>query len=377
MAHIKKARYILNHMKTINVSIQHVSKKYAVIIGEHLIATLSNLISLEHYSQTYIITDSTVASHYLEPVTKALKESFSNDKIHSYIFDAGEKSKQLSTVEKIYLNMAEKNLDRKSVVINLGGGVVTDLGGFAASTFLRGLPFINISTTLEGMVDASVGGKTGVNLGNKKNYVGTFSQPIAVIADISTLSTLPTRILIQGYSEVIKHGLIADKKYFEEVSQKPFTEFDSNKQIDIIGRSIEIKADIVRQDEYELSTRKLLNFGHTIGHVLESLSFSSSSPLYHGEAVAIGMVAEAKIAALSGMISDGDFNKIESALETVGLPIKYTAPTSVDEVYDLLSTDKKNIGGKIKWTLLSSIGTGEENVEIGESFVRKAIAYIL
>ena len=364
-------------MKTINVSIQHVSKKYSVIIGKHLIATLSDLIALEHYSQTYIITDSTVASHYLEPVTKALKESFSNDKIHSYIFDAGEKSKQLSTVEKIYLNMAEKNLDRKSVVINLGGGVVTDLGGFAASTFLRGLPFINISTTLEGMVDASIGGKTGVNLGNKKNYVGTFSQPIAVIADVSTLSTLTERTLIQGYAEVLKHGLIADKKYFEEVSEKPFTEFDSNKQIDIIGRSIEIKADIVRQDEYELSTRKLLNFGHTIGHVLESLSFQTDHPLFHGEAVAIGMVAEAKIAALSGMISDGDFNKIESAIETVGLPIKYTAPTSVDEVYDLLSTDKKNIGGKIKWTLLSSIGTGEENVEIGESFVRKAIAYIL
>ncbi|PIZ65171.1 3-dehydroquinate synthase [Candidatus Roizmanbacteria bacterium CG_4_9_14_0_2_um_filter_39_13] len=364
-------------MKTINISIQHISKKYSVFIGEKLIATLSNLISLNSYSQAYVITDSTVAPHYLEPVTKALQESFSNEKIHSYIFDAGEKSKQLSTVENIYQNMAEKNLDRKSVVINLGGGVVTDLGGFAASTYLRGLPFINISTTLEGMVDASVGGKTGANLGTMKNYVGTFSQPKAVITDVSTLHTLPHRTLIQGYAEVLKHGLIADKKYFEEVSEKPFSEFNSKKQIDIIARSVEIKVDIVRQDEYESSTRKLLNFGHTIGHVLESLSFSSSNPLYHGEAVAIGMVAEAKIAALSGMISDTDFNKIASAIQIVGLPIKYTAKTSVDEIYSLLSTDKKNSGGKIKWTLLSAIGAGEENVEIGESFVRKAIAYIL
>lgn len=364
-------------MKIISVAIQHVSKKYSVIIGEHLIGKLSDLVSLSSFSQAYIITDSTVANHYLELVIKSLKELFLKGKIHSFIFDSGEKSKKLSTVQKIYADMAEKNLDRKSLVINLGGGVVTDLGGFAASTYLRGLPFINISTTLEGMVDASVGGKTGVNLGNKKNYVGTFSQPIAVIADVSTLNSLPKRTLIQGYAEAIKHGIIADKKYFEEVSQKPFTEFDSNKQIDIIGRSIEIKADIVRQDEYESSTRKLLNFGHTIGHVLESLSFSSSDLLYHGEAVAIGMVAEAKIAALSGMISDTDFNKIELAIETVGLPIKYQKSTSVDEVYNLLSTDKKNIGGKIKWTLLSAIGMGEENVEIGESFVRKAIMYIL
>ena len=363
-------------MKTINILIQHVAKKYSVIIGEGLIDQLSQHLDLDRVTQIYIITDSNVAHHYLEPVISSLKKSFDKP-IHSYSFNAGEKSKQLSTVEKIYADMAEKNLDRKSLVINLGGGVVTDLGGFVASTYLRGLSFMNISTTLEGMVDASVGGKTGVNVGNKKNYVGVFNQPIAVISDISTLSTLSKRILIQGYAEVIKHGFIADSLYFTQVSRQPFTDYTHKEQIDIIARSVEIKADSVRQDEYESSTRKLLNFGHTIGHVLESLSFATNNPLYHGEAVAIGMVAEAKIANLSGMISDTDFNTIESAIKRVGLPIKYKMPISIDTVYDLLFTDKKNIGGKIKWTLLSAIGQGEENVEIGKSFVRKAIAYIL
>lgn len=359
-----------------NISLQHVSKHYSVIIGEHSIGQLTHHIKFDRVTQIYIITDSHVATHYLEPVISTIKKSF-DGAIHSYTFDAGEKNKNLSTVEKIYSDMAEKKLDRKSLVINLGGGVVTDLGGFAASTYLRGLPFVNISTTLEGMVDASVGGKTGVNLGNKKNYVGVFAQPKLVIADISTLSTLPKRTLIQGYAEVIKHGLIADKTYFAQVAEKPFTDFNHDKQIEIIARSVEIKAEIVRQDEYESSTRKLLNFGHTVGHVLESLSFSSSDPLYHGEAVAIGMVAEAKIAQLSGMISDKDFNTIEIAIKRVGLPVKYQQSTSVDTIYDLLFTDKKNSGGKIKWTLLSSIGQGEENVSIGESLVRKAIEYIL
>ena len=377
MAHIKKEFYILNNMKSINISLQHTSKKCDVHIGERLIEKVSEFISLKFYSQLYIITDSVVANYYLEPTKKVLKGFFTSEKIHSFIIDAGEKSKQLSTVERVYIDMAKKNLDRRTLVINLGGGVVTDLGGFTASTFLRGLPFINISTTLEGMVDASVGGKTGVNLGDKKNYIGTFTQPILVIADISTLDTLPKRTLIQGYAEVIKHALIADKKYFDEVSQKSFLEFTNQEKIDIIARSVEIKSEIVRQDEYESATRKLLNFGHTIGHVLESLSMNTDNPLFHGEAVAVGMIAEAKIASLCGMISEDEFKKIETAIKTVGLPTNHQSLNSVDEIYNLLITDKKNIYGKIKWTLLSAIGSGEENVEIAEIYVRKAIEYVI
>jgi len=363
-------------MKHIDIVVSHPPQTYSVFIDSGLLHSIPDLLNVKKYSAFYVISDSNVFDHYVPVVKKAFEEQTPKI-VYSYVFEAGEKNKHLQTVEKIWHDMADKKLDRNVLVMAIGGGVVTDMVGFAAATYLRGVDYISIPTTLEGMVDASVGGKTGINLGHLKNYIGAFRQSKAVIIDVDTLKTLPSRAFLQGYAEVIKHGLIIDKEYFEEASQKSPLDMNSDELIKIIARSVQIKAEVVQEDELEIGPRKLLNFGHTIGHVLESLSFQTDNPLFHGEAVAIGMVAEAKIAALSGMISDADFNKIESAIQIVGLPIKYTVPTSVDEIYSLLSTDKKNIGGKIKWTLLSAIGIGEENVEIGESFVRKAIAYIL
>lgn len=361
-------------MKKIDVIIQKHKSAYPVCIGEYILKDIPDLIDLSVYSSVYIITDSNVSDHYLKEVRDIV--SAVNKKVNSYSFAAGEASKQLETVALIYRDMADHYIDRKTLVINLGGGVVTDLGGYVASSYLRGVAFLNISTTLEGMVDASVGGKTGVNLGTLKNYIGAFAQPKLVICDVRTLKTLPDRVLLQGYAEVIKHGLIADQSYFEEVVRKSPLEMNAQELSEIITRSVEVKASIVQQDENEQGSRKLLNFGHTVGHVIESLSMKSDKPLFHGEAVAIGIIAESYICQNAGMITEQEFRMIEDGVQHIGLPIRYEG-VSVGDVFDMLMTDKKVEKNHIKWTLLSGIGQGEFNVGVDEKFVKEAIEYIL
>lgn len=364
-------------MKTLDITIAHKSHTYPIMIGSGLISNLAEILPAKEVRSMYIVTDHTVERLYLDRVKKQLKLAYNDAEISTFAFTPGERSKKLETVELILQGMAAKSIDRKSLVVNLGGGVVTDLGGFAASIYMRGVPFINISTTLEGMVDASVGGKTGVNLGGQKNYIGTFSHPEAVIIDIDTLKTLPKRVLIQGYAEVIKHGLIADKQLFHDSIRSTPSEMNSEELIDCISRSIHVKRHIVQEDETEQAARKLLNFGHTVGHVIESLSFNTDNPLYHGEAVAIGMIAESFISQAAGMISQKEFAQIEQGISGVGLPTRYKNDVSLEEVLEGLKGDKKNEGGKIKWTLLMGIGVGEFNVSIGEKYVRAAIEYIL
>ncbi|QQS43915.1 3-dehydroquinate synthase [Candidatus Roizmanbacteria bacterium] len=361
-------------MKTIEVGIQKQARKYQVCVGENIIELIPDLIDLAGYSSIYIITDSNVSRHYLKPVIKIFSQRIAN--MYSFVFPAGESSKQIGTVVEIWKDMAKNMIDRKALIVNLGGGVVTDLGGYAASGYLRGVSFINISTTLEGMVDASVGGKTGVNLGTLKNYIGSFTQPELVVCDVETLKTLPHRVLIQGYAEVIKHGLIEDSNYFEEAVKKSPLEMTDKELIDIVAESVHIKSEIVRQDETEHRLRKLLNFGHTVGHVIESHSMKSQNPLFHGEAVSIGMIAESYICQLIGMITEKEFNKIESGIKRVGLPVRYEGLV-VDDVLRAMLTDKKVEKGHIKWTLLSGIGQGEFNVSVDDKFVKKAIEYIV
>jgi len=363
--------------KTISVSINHLSKKYDIQVSDSLDKIINETTVFEKHSKIFILTDSNVADLYLESVVKMIRKNTDKEEIYSYIFEAGEKNKNLQTVKEIYEDMVKVGIDRSSIIVNLGGGVVTDMGGYAASTFLRGVPFINISTTLEGMVDASVGGKTGVNLDHNKNYIGTFTQPKAVFIDVSMLKTLPHRVLVQGYAEVLKHGIVADEQYFDDASRIPFIEMSIDQQIEIIASSIKIKSQVVEQDELESSYRKILNFGHTIGHVVESLSLETDDSLYHGEAVSIGMIAEAKICELSGMIDSKTFNKIEQSIINSGLPSRFKLTISSEDIYDLLISDKKNSNGVIKWTLLTGIGEAAVNVMIDKKFVMTAIEYIL
>lgn len=362
-------------MKHIDIVVSHPPQTYSVFIDSGLLNSILDLLQVKKYSAFYVVSDSNVFDHYVPVVKKAFEEQTPKI-VYSYVFEAGEKNKHLQTVEKIWHDMADKKLDRNVLVMAIGGGVVTDMAGFAAATYLRGVDYISIPTTLEGMVDASVGGKTGINLGHLKNYIGAFRQPKAVIIDVDTLKTLSSRAFLQGYAEVIKHGLIVDKEYFDEASQKSPLDMSTDELIRIISRSVEIKAEIVQEDEKENGARKLLNFGHTIGHVIESLSMESVSPLFHGEAVSIGMIAEAKISEQLGMITEQEFEKIEHSISSVGLPVRFTEAISTEKIVDMLMTDKKNIGGKIKWTLLTKIGEADFNIEVAEKFVRVGIEYI-
>ena len=356
-------------MKKIFIQLAKHSFKYPIYVGVDLFKKFDELINLDRYTSVTVISDSIVFSLHGKSLLK--------QGMHAFIFKAGEKSKTLETVNQAYHYLTKNNVDRKGLIINIGGGVVTDLGGFVASTYLRGIHFINIPTTVEAMVDASFGGKNGVNLGEYKNYVGTFTQPQAVIADVDFLQTMPQRSFVQGFAEMIKHGLIQDKEYFMSMTSKKPNEFTQDELVKLIAESVRIKAQIVQQDERETGERKLLNFGHTVGHAFESLSLKTGDPLFHGEAVAIGMVAEAKISESLGMISEKDFQLIETAISSFGLPTKYKDKVSVESVMSLIQKDKKGQRGKIKWTLLSAIGVGDYNIEIDDKFAREGIKYVL
>ncbi len=356
-------------MEKILIQLAKKSFHYHVYVGENLINKLDEMIDLKHYSSITVISDSTVYDLYGKKIVKK--------GINSFVFKAGEKSKTLETAREAYKYLAGNKVDRRGLIINLGGGVVTDLGGFVAATYLRGIHFVNIPTTIEAMVDASFGGKNGVNLGAYKNYVGTFIQPQMVVVDVATLESMPNRSYIQGFAEVIKHGLIQDKEYFMSLINKKPKEFTKKELIRIITQSVHIKTQIIQQDVNETGERKLLNFGHTVGHAFESLSFKTKNPLFHGEAVAIGMVAEAKISADLGMISENDFELIENTISSFGLPTRYKDNASIESIIALIEKDKKGLRGKIKWTLLSAIGVGDYNIEIGDKFVLEGIKYVL
>ncbi|MBI4008969.1 3-dehydroquinate synthase [Candidatus Roizmanbacteria bacterium] len=340
--------------------------RYTVFIGADIINQLPKLVNLKKYSGAFLITDETIWRNWLEKIDKILPKEY-----QKIILPAGEQSKNVEYVQKVWHKMFLAGCDRRTLVINLGGGVIGDLGGFAAATYMRGVDFLQIPTTLLAQVDSSVGGKVGINLLGIKNLIGTFQQPIAVIIDISTLSTLPHRELVSGFAEIIKHSLIADKKYFQIVTSKKPEEFSQEELIEIITRSVQIKADIVSQDEKESGLRKLLNFGHTIGHAVEAISQEDDKPLLHGEAISIGMVVEGKISKILGLLSDEGCKILEQSLIKAGLPTALNLP--VDDILEKIKFDKKNIKGATKFTLLQNIGKAIINKSVDESIIRKAL----
>ena len=340
------------------------SNSYNIIIGEAIIEDLATHISCFIRSSVFVITDQTVADIYLDQVLAQLPIGTKH-----FVFESGEQSKTLDTVQHMYQAFANANLDRKSLVINLGGGITTDMGAFAASTYLRGMDFVNISTSLEGMVDASVGGKTGVNLELKKNQVGIFVQPQMVIMDIDTLKTLDARHMIAAMSEVIKHALVWDQQYLLDLEQNMSI-------LDLVKRSVEIKSDVVVQDEREAGLRKLLNFGHTIGHALESWSFTTDNQLLHGEAVSLGLVAESHISMQQGLITLADLERVEQVLRKYKLITRIELSADIDPIVGLLSKDKKIEAGQIKWTLIEGLGRGVFDMHVSDQEVLNALNYI-
>jgi len=268
----------------------------------------------------------------------------------------GEKYKNLKTVEKLYKEFLKKKVDRRTPILALGGGVVGDVVGFAAATFLRGVPFIQIPTTLLAQVDSSVGGKTGVDLAEGKNLVGAFYQPRLVFIDVSVLKTLPPREWLCGTAEVIKYGAILDARFFNFLEKNLQSFLNRNLKVvqKIVQRCVEIKADVVKKDEKETSgLRALLNFGHTLGHAIETLS--GYSKFSHGEAIAIGMAFAADLSFQKGFLSASDLSRISSLLKKAGFSDR-VPPYSKKAYLQVLSRDKKMMKGKIHYVLLKKIG---------------------
>lgn len=328
--------------------------------------------NLNNFSKIVLLTEKEIAKLWLIRLKSNLPR-----KVMEIIIEGGEKSKNLETCQQVWEKMLTLGIDRKSLLVNFGGGVICDLGGFVASVYLRGIKYINIPTTLLAMVDASIGGKTGINFGGVKNILGSFYDPLEIIIDVDFLKTLPERLLIEGFAEMIKHAVIEGKNYFDFVTSKRPTDFTQKELEEIIKKSIEIKLKIVSKDKKEdKGLRKVLNFGHTIGHALESLTLKTTNPLLHGEAVAIGMIAESYLAYLADYLPQKDFFKIEKVIANAKLPTK-ASNIPIEKILEMINFDKKNIGGKILFSLPKKIGRVDFDIEVSKELVIKAIDYII
>ncbi len=286
--------------------------------------------------------------------------------------EAGEEMKTFDTAIQLFEILVEMEADRKSLMINLGGGVITDMGGFVASTFKRGMKFINIPTTLLGMCDASIGGKTGVDHQYFKNIVGTFALPEKIFVNPSFLKTLPFVELRSGFAEMLKHGLIADQKHWNDLIR--IEELTAENIDPFIERSMQIKQDVVERDFKEENVRKILNFGHTIGHAVESLFLKSGNIIPHGEAVVIGMICEAYLSVKENLISQDDFQIIVDHLNRF-YPKLDILTYSFDSIMALMLNDKKNSSKNINFTLLDGIGTAKYDVKTNPDFISESIDF--
>ena len=313
------------------------------------ITQLVNFIKAGNYSRFFVLTDENTSVHCL-PVIKEQIDAMDNYDIIE--INAGEESKNLDFCIGVWKMLIDFGADRNALMVNLGGGVITDMGGFIASTYKRGIDFVQMPTTLLAQVDASVGGKTGVDLDGVKNIIGTFTQPKAVFMNIGFLNTLPQRQILSGLAEMLKHGLIVDAAYWDQLKTSDLT----IPSAELVHRSVAIKNDVVIADPHEKGIRKALNFGHTVGHAVETLSLlNDTDPLTHGEAIAIGIICEAWLSNQKAGLSDEELTEISTVI--TGLYPKHPVnETTFDTLLQIMQKDKKNSNGKINCTLLKHIG---------------------
>ena len=341
-----------------------------ITYGRNALQELKRVLDEKHYSSLFVLVDSNTETHcfprFLEycPIvpTAVLK------------MKAGEEFKNLSTCQDLWEELSVQGADRNSVLINLGGGVVTDLGGFVACTFKRGIDFYNIPTSLLAMVDASVGGKTGIDLGALKNQIGIIREPQGVIIAADWLTTLPQEELRSGFAEMLKHGLIANPSYWHTLKSIP--DLSAKNLAEFIQPSVAEKTKVVLQDPYEKGLRKILNFGHTLGHAIESyyLTHPTHPRLLHGEAIAIGMVLEAYLATECSGLDHATAKEIKQTFKGFYPLISITTEDQA-AILDLLRHDKKNKGGRINFVLLKAIGAPDIDVEVPQALFAKAFDY--
>ena len=341
---------------------------YAIHFNENGYVALNSFIKEKKYSKIFILVDENSNTFCLNTFIPHIETEVSIEIIE---FEAGETNKNLETCLEIWKVLTELGADKKSLMINLGGGVVTDLGGFIASTFKRGIDFIHVPTTLLGMVDAAIGGKNGVDLGKIKNQIGVINNPKMVLINTLFLETLPQNEMRSGLAEMLKYGLIFDQKYWDQfidLSKIDFADFDQ-----LVYDSIVIKNSIVIQDPTEKGLRKSLNFGHTLGHAIESyfLEKESEKVLLHGEAVAAGMILESFISLEKKLITQTDYLQIKNTIHNIFDLIVFTT-SDINEILELLIHDKKNEYGKVQFVLLNSIGNIVIDQEVENEIIIEA-----
>lgn len=331
----------------------------------------TDLFDQKDYSSVFILVDSNTEAHCL-PMFLAAYPCPLNCEVIS--IEAGEEHKHIKTCTSVWEALSSLGADRKSLLINLGGGVVTDLGGFVASTFKRGIDFINIPTSLLSMVDASVGGKTGVDLGSLKNQVGVIINPQAVIINPVFLNTLPANEYRSGYAEMLKHGLIQDAAYWKKLAD--FKNISTDQIVTFIHHSVNIKYQVVHQDPREDSLRKILNYGHTLGHAIESyfLIHEDKTTLLHGEAIAIGMVMEAYISTQLLSMPQEECDEIKAVFDEIYPKIIFDEE-DFEAIIKMLIYDKKNSHGKVKFALLEAIGNPKWDIEVPNALIKDAFSY--
>jgi 3-dehydroquinate synthase len=354
-----------------------------IIITRNIAAELRAYLSSHRHDKVFVLTDTNARDKCLPLIKTALSaggtcspDASLSDEAGYITIKAGDTHKDIEQVSAIWNVLSKNGASRNSLLINIGGGMVTDLGGFAGATFKRGLHNLNIPTTLMASVDAAVGGKTGINFNGLKNEIGSFYQPDCVIIDCTFLKTLDRDNLLSGYAEMIKHGLISNRESFDEVLAFDIErrDLDIEKLNDLVGASVKIKEQIVTDDPKEYGIRKALNFGHTIGHALESLSFLRSNPILHGHAVAAGIVSEL-------YLSHKICNMPVKILRQVTNFIKEHYPAFVfncddyDTIYEFMTHDKKNEGGSINFTLLGNIGDIRINRVIKKECILEALDF--
>jgi 3-dehydroquinate synthase len=349
------------------------ARSYSIIVGANLLPRLGrDCAALGLGRRCAIISDRNVARHYGKAVERSLRSA--GFEPCSITVPAGETAKSLKTVHACYDRLSAHRLERKSFIVALGGGVVGDLAGFVAATYLRGIPFVQAPTTLLAQVDSSVGGKTGVNLKAGKNLVGAFHQPRLVLCDLNTLKSLPPREYRAGLAEVIKYGIIHDGALFARLERDlaRLLKLDARVLADVVARCCEIKADVVGQDETEGGLRAILNFGHTIGHALEAIS--SYGRYLHGEAISVGQVAAAELSAAMLGLPQLDVERIAALFRRAGLPTSVELNRrEMKQLFATMRVDKKVSDGKVNFVLAKKIGEVVWGQTVPEELIRETL----
>ena len=340
-------------MKTLTVNLG--DRSYPIYVGAGILARAGEFLQAAGLrGKVAVVSNSTVAKLYIEPVNEALTRA--GFEVVTILIPDGEEHKNLDSLAMIYDRLVRARFERKSIILALGGGVVGDLAGFAAATYLRGVPYIQVPTTLLAQVDSSVGGKTAVNHRDGKNLIGAFYQPRLVLIDVEMLRSLPRRELVAGLAEVIKYGIIEDAELFSVLEDKVdrVIGLDGALLSQVIAASCAIKARVVEQDEREDDYRAVLNFGHTVGHALEAAT--GYSEFLHGEAVGVGITKATAISLRHGFCDQQTFDRIRRLIEKTGLPSDLPKSVTKESLIQGMEVDKKSAGGKIKFVMCAGIG---------------------